>query len=42
MRRGTFVRWGVPIAAAAVIGAAIGAGPVIAAVSGAPDRKSVV
>ncbi|MFI7124679.1 outer membrane lipoprotein carrier protein LolA [Nonomuraea sp. NPDC050153] len=36
MRRGTFVRWGVPIAAAAVIGAAIGAGPVIAAVSGAP------
>ncbi|MEV0387150.1 DUF2092 domain-containing protein [Nonomuraea sp. NPDC050643] len=36
MRRGTFVRWGVPIAAAAVIGAAIGAGPVIAAVSGEP------
>ncbi|MFI7641203.1 outer membrane lipoprotein carrier protein LolA [Nonomuraea sp. NPDC049400] len=36
MRRGTFVRWGVPIAAAAVIGAAIGAGPVIAAVSGDP------
>ncbi|WP_113702625.1 LolA family protein [Nonomuraea lactucae] len=36
MRRGTFVRWGVPIAAAAVIGAAVGAGPVIAAVSGDP------
>jgi outer membrane lipoprotein-sorting protein len=36
MRRGTIVRWGVPIAAAAVIGAAVGAGPVIAAVSGAP------
>ncbi|MFG3439609.1 outer membrane lipoprotein carrier protein LolA [Nonomuraea sp. NPDC047897] len=36
MRRGTFVRWGVPIAAAAVIAAAVGAGPVIAAVSGAP------
>lgn len=36
MRRGTFVRWGVPVAAAAVIGAAIGAGPVIAAVSGGP------
>ncbi|MFI6925710.1 outer membrane lipoprotein carrier protein LolA [Nonomuraea spiralis] len=36
MRRGTFVRWGVPIAAAAVIGGAIGAGPVIAAVSGEP------
>ncbi|SDJ75689.1 LolA family protein [Nonomuraea jiangxiensis] len=36
MRRGTFVRWGVPIATAAVIGAAIGAGPVIAAVSGEP------
>jgi outer membrane lipoprotein-sorting protein len=36
MRKGTFVRWGVPIAAAAVIGAAIGAGPVIAAVSGDP------
>ncbi|MEV5891432.1 LolA family protein [Nonomuraea fuscirosea] len=36
MRRGTFVRWGVPIAAAAVIGAAVGAGPVIAAVSGEP------
>ncbi|MGI5271123.1 LolA family protein [Nonomuraea sp. CA-218870] len=36
MRRGTFVRWGVPIAAAAVIGAALGAGPVIAAVSGDP------
>jgi outer membrane lipoprotein-sorting protein len=36
MRRGTFVRWGVPIAAVAVIGAAIGAGPVIAAVSGEP------
>ncbi|MEU8248361.1 DUF2092 domain-containing protein [Nonomuraea sp. NPDC048916] len=36
MRRGTFVRWGIPIAAAAVIGAAIGAGPVIAAVSGDP------
>ncbi|WP_043639488.1 LolA family protein [Nonomuraea candida] len=36
MRRGTFVRWGVPIAAAAVIGAAIGAGPVIAAVRGEP------
>lgn len=36
MRRGTFVRWGVPIAAAAVIGAAMGAGPVIAAVSGEP------
>ncbi|MGW0481970.1 LolA family protein [Nonomuraea sp. NPDC003214] len=36
MRRGTFVRWGVPIAAAAVIGAAIGAGPVVAAVSGDP------
>ncbi|MGN9839812.1 LolA family protein [Nonomuraea sp. H19] len=36
MRRGTLVRWGVPIAAAAVIGAAIGAGPVIAAVSGEP------
>ncbi|WP_188196012.1 LolA family protein [Nonomuraea sp. SYSU D8015] len=36
MRRGTFVRWGVPIAAAAVIGGAIGAGPVIAAVSGDP------
>ncbi|WP_343953325.1 DUF2092 domain-containing protein [Nonomuraea longicatena] len=30
------MRWGVPIAAAAVIGAAVGAGPVIAAVSGAP------
>ncbi|MET8989250.1 DUF2092 domain-containing protein [Nonomuraea wenchangensis] len=43
MRRGTFVRWGVPIAAAAVIGAAIGAGPVIAAVSGEPtlpDRSA--
>ncbi|TDE28376.1 DUF2092 domain-containing protein [Nonomuraea mesophila] len=36
MRRGTYVRWGVPVAAAAVIGAAIGAGPVIAAVSGDP------
>lgn len=36
MRRGTFVRWGVPIAVAAVIGGAIGAGPVIAAVSGDP------
>lgn len=36
MRRGTLVRWGVPVAAAAVIGAAIGAGPVIAAVSGEP------
>lgn len=36
MRRGTFVRWGVPIAAAAVIAGAIGAGPVIAAVSGDP------
>ncbi|MEO3867843.1 DUF2092 domain-containing protein [Nonomuraea sp. B12E4] len=36
MRKGTFVRWGVPIATAAVIGAAIGAGPVIAAVSGEP------
>ncbi|YCK39152.1 LolA family protein [Actinomadura sp. ATCC 39365] len=36
MRRGTFVRWGVPIAAAALIGGAIGAGPVIAAVSGEP------
>ncbi|MEU6712238.1 DUF2092 domain-containing protein [Nonomuraea sp. NPDC046802] len=36
MRRGTFVRWGVPVAAAAVIGAAVGAGPVIAAVSGEP------
>ncbi|MEV0199584.1 sigma-E factor regulatory protein RseB domain-containing protein [Nonomuraea sp. NPDC050691] len=36
MRRGTFVRWGVPIAAAAVIGGALGAGPVIAAVSGEP------
>ncbi|MFD9944970.1 outer membrane lipoprotein carrier protein LolA [Nonomuraea sp. NPDC059023] len=30
------MRWGVPIAAAAVIGAAVGAGPVIAAVSGEP------
>ncbi|WP_214317152.1 LolA family protein [Nonomuraea sediminis] len=37
MRRGTFVRWGVPIAVAAVIGGAIGAGPVIAAVSGDPQ-----
>ncbi|NUR85626.1 MAG: DUF2092 domain-containing protein, partial [Nonomuraea sp.] len=37
MRKGTFVRWGVPIAAAAVIGGAIGAGPVIAAVSGVPQ-----
>jgi outer membrane lipoprotein-sorting protein len=36
MRRGTFVRWGVPIAVAAVIGGALGAGPVIAAVSGDP------
>ncbi|TDD14672.1 LolA family protein [Nonomuraea diastatica] len=36
MRRGTYVRWGVPVAAAAVIGAAIGVGPVIAAVSGDP------
>jgi len=36
MRRGTFVKWGVPIAAAAVIGGALGAGPVIAAVSGDP------
>ena len=36
MRRGTFVRWGVPIAAAAVIAGAMGAGPVIAAVSGDP------
>ncbi|MCP2352603.1 LolA family protein [Nonomuraea roseoviolacea] len=36
MRRGTFVRWGVPIAVAAVIGGALGAGPVIAAVSGEP------
>ncbi|MEU8105945.1 DUF2092 domain-containing protein [Nonomuraea muscovyensis] len=36
MRRGTFVRWGVPVAAAAVIAAAVGAGPVIAAVSGDP------
>ncbi|MEO3801457.1 DUF2092 domain-containing protein [Nonomuraea sp. B1E8] len=36
MRRGTYVRWGVPVAVAAVIGAAIGAGPVIAAVSGDP------
>ncbi|GAA2393095.1 LolA family protein [Nonomuraea africana] len=36
MSRGKFVRWGVPIAAVAVIGAAIGAGPVIAAVSGDP------
>ncbi|WP_328808700.1 LolA family protein [Nonomuraea montanisoli] len=30
------MRWGVPIAAAAVIGGALGAGPVIAAVSGEP------
>ncbi|MEO3794621.1 DUF2092 domain-containing protein [Nonomuraea sp. B10E15] len=30
------MRWGVPVAVAAVIGAAIGAGPVIAAVSGDP------
>ncbi|MFI9559556.1 outer membrane lipoprotein carrier protein LolA [Nonomuraea endophytica] len=30
------MRWGVPIAAAAVIAAAVGAGPVIAAVSGEP------
>ncbi|MEV4570118.1 DUF2092 domain-containing protein [Nonomuraea sp. NPDC049419] len=30
------MRWGVPVAAVAVIGAAIGAGPVIAAVSGEP------
>ncbi len=36
MRKGTFMRWGVPIAAAAVIAAAIGAGPVVAAVSGDP------
>lgn len=36
MRRGKFVRWGVPIAAAVVVGAAIGTGPVIAAVSGDP------
>ncbi|GGP18179.1 DUF2092 domain-containing protein [Nonomuraea glycinis] len=36
MRKGTFMRWGVPIAAAAVIGGALGAGPVIAAVSGDP------
>ncbi|WP_101789052.1 LolA family protein [Nonomuraea indica] len=36
MRRGTFVRWGVPVAAAAVIAAAVGAGPVIAAVGGPP------
>ncbi|MET7459503.1 DUF2092 domain-containing protein [Nonomuraea sp. NPDC005501] len=36
MRRGTFVRWAVPVAAAAVIGGALGAGPVIAAVSGEP------
>ncbi|MFI7446526.1 outer membrane lipoprotein carrier protein LolA [Nonomuraea sp. NPDC049714] len=36
MRKGTFMRWGVPIAAAAVIAGAIGAGPVVAAVSGDP------
>lgn len=36
MRRGTLVRWGLPVAVASVIGAAIGAGPVIAAVSGDP------
>ncbi|GAA2646555.1 LolA family protein [Nonomuraea recticatena] len=36
MSRGKLVRWGVPMAAVAVIGAAIGAGPVIAAVSGDP------
>lgn len=36
MSRGKLVRWGVPVAAVAVIGAAIGAGPVIAAVSGDP------
>ncbi|MFI6318348.1 outer membrane lipoprotein carrier protein LolA [Nonomuraea sp. NPDC050556] len=36
MRRGKFVRWGVPIAAVVVVGAAIGTGPVIAAVSGDP------
>ncbi|MFE3449041.1 outer membrane lipoprotein carrier protein LolA [Nonomuraea sp. NPDC059194] len=36
MSRGKLVRWGVPVAAVAVIGAAIGAGPVIAAVSGNP------
>ncbi len=36
MRKGTFMRWGVPIVAVAVIGGALGAGPVIAAVSGDP------
>jgi outer membrane lipoprotein-sorting protein len=35
-KTGRLVRWGVPIAVMAVIGGAIGAGPVIAAVSGDP------
>ncbi|MFI6480849.1 outer membrane lipoprotein carrier protein LolA [Nonomuraea sp. NPDC050663] len=36
MRTGKLVRWGVPVAAAAVIGAAVAAGPVIAAVGSDP------
>ncbi|MFC4058898.1 outer membrane lipoprotein carrier protein LolA [Planomonospora corallina] len=35
-RRGRTVRWGVPVAAIAVVAGAIGAGPVIAAVQGDP------
>ncbi|MBG0822458.1 DUF2092 domain-containing protein [Planomonospora sp. ID91781] len=35
-RRGRAVRWGVPIAAVAVVAGAVGAGPVIAAVQGDP------
>ncbi|WP_143590646.1 LolA family protein [Thermoactinospora rubra] len=36
MRTGKLVRWGVPVAAVAVIGAAVAAGPVIAAVGADP------
>lgn len=42
-RRGRAVRWGVPIAAVAVVGAVLGTGPVIAAVQGdpvLPDRTA--
>lgn len=41
--RGRVVRWGVPVAAMAVVAAAVGAGPVIAAVQGdpaLPDRTA--
>ncbi|MEV0587143.1 DUF2092 domain-containing protein [Nonomuraea sp. NPDC050310] len=36
MRTGKLVRWGVPVAAVAVIGAAVAAGPVVAAVGADP------